>query len=163
MIADEILKKAGKKPKSGDWYINSLLNELSKFQTKEVPEDNIGGLAERNMYFFSYAAQYSYRYEFWDRQPLVYVLKIEGGSFVGINLHYIPPDFREGYALGLINKEEAFQIPPKSFHRYFFSGVLGGFMRVPKREWTSVVKLPTEKFVDGRGQPFPKHRAWRIT
>jgi hypothetical protein len=33
-------------------------------------------------------------------------------------------------------------------------------MRVPEKDWPSIAMLPMEKFVDTRGQPFPKHRAW---
>ena len=47
-------------------------------------------------------------------------------------------------------------VPRKTIHRYLFSGV-GGFMRVLKR-LASIAMLPMEKFVDTRGQPFPKHR-----
>lgn len=162
MIGDDILKEAGKRQRSGDWYTNSLMNKLYQVQNVEVPEDNINGLTERRLYFFLYSAQYAYKYAFWDRHPLVYILEIQSNSFLGINLHYIPPDFRQGFTLSLINNEETFPIPAKSLHRYFFSGVVSGFLRVPKKDWVSVSTLPTEKFVDGRGQPFPKHRAWRI-
>ncbi len=51
-------------------------------------------------------------------------------------------------------------IPRNTIHRYFFSGVAGGFLRVPEKDWPSVAILPTEKFVDIRGQPFPNHKAW---
>lgn len=163
MIGDEIKKQAGKKPRSGDWYTNALMNNLLKVQNQEVPEDNIGGLTENRLFFFMYSAAYSYKYSFWDRNPLVYVLKIESNSFLGINIHYITPGLREGFVLSLINNEETFYIPAKSLHRYFFSGVVSDFLRVPKKDWVSVSLLPTEKFVDGRGQPYPKNRAWRTT
>ena len=113
------------------------------------------------MYFFIYGAS-TPKLSFFDRQPLAYITNINYNQnyFIGINLHYLNRQYREGIAKGLINNADTVGIPRNTIHRYFFSGVGGGFLRVPEKDWPSVALLPTEKFVDMRGQSFPNHKAW---
>jgi len=160
-IGDTILKEAGKKNRSGDWYTGKLRQALSEFQEKDTDLQDTGGIEVGRLYFFTYGAN-SPKLSFFDRQPLSYVTEINynQGYFIGINLHYVGRQFREGLAKSLINKSDTVGVPRNTIHRYFFSGVGGGFLRVPEKDWPSVALLPTEKFVDMRGQPFPNHRAW---
>jgi hypothetical protein len=159
-IGEDIKKLAGKRNRSGDWYTNELMNRLSPIQKFDINEIDTGGISVGNLYFFMYSAQNAGKLEYWDRQPLVFVTEIGKGYFLGCNLHYINKDYRDGIARSLINKRDTINVPRHSIKRYFFSGVMSSFMKVPKEDWVSISLLPTEKFVDNTGSSFPKHKAW---
>ena len=159
-IGDTIIKEAGKSNRSGDWYTGKLQQALGKVQKNDIDLQDTGGIEVGRMYFFSYSAS-SAGLMFYDRQPLGYICEINYGKgyFIGINLHYVNKQTREGLAKSLINKSDMVGVPRNTIHRYLFSGA-GGFLRIPEKDWPSVALLPTEKFVDMRGKSFPKHQAW---
>jgi hypothetical protein len=159
-IGDTIIKEAGKSNRSGDWYTGKLQQALGQVQKNDIDLQDTGGIEVGRMYFFSYSAS-SAGLMFYDRQPLGYICEINYGKgyFIGINLHYVNKQTREGLAKSLINKSDMVGVPRNTIHRYLFSGA-GGFLRIPEKDWPSVALLPTEKFVDMRGKSFPKHQAW---
>jgi hypothetical protein len=160
-IGDQLIKEVGKKNRSGDWYSGRLRQILGEMQERDIDLDDTGGIEVGRMYFFIYSAS-TRELSFFDRQPLAYITEVNYNKnyFIGINLHYVGRQYREGIAKSLINKSDTVSVPRNTIHRYFFSGVAGGFLRVPEKDWPSVSILPTEKFVDMRGQPFPNHKAW---
>ena len=162
MIADKILKEAGKKYRSTDWYTNRLMNELSNYQDEDISEIDTHFITPGDLVFFMYSAKYPQKYQFWDRQPLTYIIEVNPrkGSFFGSNLHYLNPQYRGGVAASYINKSGNVNAPIKTLHSYLFSGVGSHFFKVPESEWREVSLLPTEKFVDKRGQPVFKSRVW---
>lgn len=94
-------------------------------------------------------------------QPLVFVLDFLRDGFLGANLHYVNPDYRDAVAKSLINKSRGASVPKNSLHKYFYSGV-GNLYKVPDDEdWASISLLPTERFIDKRGKKYPKYRAWK--
>jgi hypothetical protein len=160
-IGDQIIKEAGKKNRSGDWYSGRLRQVLGELQESDINLQDTGGIEVGRMYFFIYGAS-TRELGFFDRQPLTYITEVNYNQnyFIGINLHYVGRQYREGLAKSLINKSDTVGIPRNTIHRYFFYGVAGGFLRIPEKDWPSVALLPTEKFVDMRGQSFPNHKAW---
>lgn len=160
-LGDQIIREAGKKNRSGDWYSGRLRQYLGELQKDDINLRDTGGIEVGKMYFFIYGAS-TPKLSFFDRQPLAYITEINYSQnyFIGINLHYANRQIREGLAKSLINKSDTVGVPRNTIHRYFFSGVAGGFLRVPEKDWPSVALLPTEKFVDMRGQSFPNHKAW---
>jgi len=160
MIAEEIKKEAGKKNRSGDWYISVLQEKLSSLQDPDINESDTGGVAVGDLVFFQYGASFPDKYEFWDLQPLAFVLDFRKNGFIGSNLHYINPDHRDAVAKSLINKGRGSIVPKNSLHYYLYSGV-GSLYKVPKSEdWSSISLLPTEKFIGRNGMKYPKHKAW---
>jgi hypothetical protein len=162
MIADKILKEAGKKYRSTDWYTNALMNELSNQQHNDISEIDTHFITPGDLVFFMYSAKYPQKYQFWDRQPLTYIIEVNPrkGLFFGSNLHYLNPQYRGGVASSYINKSGNVNAPRKTLHSYLFSGVSSNFFKVPESEWREVSLLPTERFVDKRGQPVFKSRVW---
>jgi hypothetical protein len=160
-IGDQIINESGKKNRSGDWYSGRLRQVLGELQEDNINLQDTGGIEVGRMYFFIYGAS-TRELSFFDRQPLSYITEVNYSKnyFIGINLHYVGRQYREGLAKSLINKSDTVGVPRNTIHRYFFSGVVGGFLRVPEKDWPSVALLPTEKFVDMRGQSFPNHKAW---
>jgi hypothetical protein len=157
----DLLKQSKGKNKSGDWFSGQLRQYLGELDQNDIDLSDTGGIEVGRMYFFIYGAS-TPKLSFFDRQPLAYITNINYNQnyFIGINLHYLNRQYREGIAKGLINNADTVSIPRNTIHRYFFSGVGGGFLRVPEKDWPSVALLPTEKFVDMRGQSFPNHKAW---
>ena len=98
MIAQSIVEQAGKKRRSGDWYISALEDALSTVQNPDISESDTGGVAVGDLIFFQYGAKYPDKYEFWDLQPLSYVIEFYPDGFLGANLHYINPDYRDAVA-----------------------------------------------------------------
>jgi hypothetical protein len=162
MIAEEIKKQAGKKYRSTSWWTNSLMNELQNYQDRDINELDTNFIIPGNLVFFMYSAAYPQRYEYWDRQPLSYVIEVNprGGWFLGSNLHYLNPQYRAGVANSYLNKNGIVNAPKKTLHKYLFSGVSSDFFKVPEKEWGEVSLLPTERFVDKRGQPVFKTKVW---
>jgi len=157
MIAEKILKEAGKKYRSTSWWVNSLMNELIQVQDREQREIIPGDLV-----FFVYSAKYPQRYEYWDQYPLSYIMEMDRnkGIFLGSNLHYLNPQYRGGVAQSYINKFGFVNAPKKTLHNYLFSNVMSDMFIVPEKDWREVSLLPTEKFVDKRGQPVFKTKVW---
>jgi len=162
MIAESIIEKAGKKYKSTDWWTNMLMNELLTYQNKNYNEIDTNFIVPGDLVFFMYSAKYPQNYPYWDRQPLTYIIDVEPrkGTFFGSNLHYLNPQYRGGVAQSYLNKEGIVNAPKKTLHKYLFSGVVSDLFKVPQNEWKEVSLLPTEKFVDKRGQPVFKTKVW---
>jgi len=162
MIAEKILKEAGKKYRSTSWYSNALMNELMNYKERDFNQADTYFITPGDLVFFIYSAKYSQKYRFWDRQPLTYIIEVnpKEGRFFGSNLHYLNPQYRGGVAASYINKGGVINAPRKTLHSYLFSGVVSDFFKVPESEWRGVSLLPTEKFVDKRGQPVFKTKVW---
>ena len=75
MIADKIIKEAGKKYRSISWYTNALMNELSN-QEKDISQIDTDFIIPGDLVFFMYSAKYPQKYQFWDRQPLAYIINV---------------------------------------------------------------------------------------
>ena len=83
MIAEEIRKSAGKRNRSGDWYISKLEEALAPLQNKDISTSDTGWLAVGQLLSFSYGVSFPERMEFWDIQPLSFVLEIYKDGFLG--------------------------------------------------------------------------------
>ena len=160
MIGAEIRKKAGKKKRSGDWFISELETSLGPLQERNISSADTSGIEIGDMFFFSYGAKYPERYEFWDIQPLAVALSFYKDGFLGCNLHYINPQYRDQVAKSLLNSGGGTTVPKNSLHKYLYEGI-GNLYKVPDTEdWEEISLLPTEKFYDPRGMKYPKHKAW---
>jgi len=162
MIAKSIIQKAGSKNRGSDWWTNMLMNELMQYQKKNVNEMDTRFIVPGDLVFFLYSASYPQKYPYWDKHPLTYIIEVNPrqGTFFGSNLHYLNPQYRGGVAESYLNKEGIVNAPKKTLHKYLFSGVMSDFFKVPQKEWREVSLLPTEKFVDKRGQPVFKTKVW---
>ena len=162
MIAEELKKQAGKRFRSTNWWTNALMNELGSYQKRNINESDTNFIVPGDLVFFLYSAKYPQKYEWWDQHPLSYIIEINPreGYFIGANLRYLNPQYRGGVAKSLINKLGASNAPKKTLHKYLFSGVMTEMFKVPKNDWVGVSLLPTESFVDKRGQKVPKYRVW---
>ena len=106
-----------------------------------------------HLYMFEYKAKMRWL-PYYDRFPLVYVLKSNRGEFWGANLHYLSPKKR------LIATRKLMQgridIPKKCLHKYLHDHVDGLYLDLAASEWDTAILLPTADFLkDLNGMVFP--------
>ena len=165
-IAEDIVKEAGKRNRSRDWYRNKLVSALQNYQGDEHDDPGefgqISGPVEiGEMYFFNYVATKPERLKWYDQFPTSYVIRVFEDGFLGSNLHYLSMKLREGVAANLLNRVDDVIVPSNTLHRYYFSGVQSQLMRVPESEMLGVSLLPTAKFINNTGVDVPTYKVWR--
>ena len=157
-ILQNILDRVGGQVNE-DFFRQQLIQELGSTNFDDDAADT-GGFAAGQLYFFTYQAQT--RQPFYDMYPLSYVIEMRSNGFLGCNLHYLRLNQREELAMSLLNNsaQGAVAVPPRTLHKYLYTGVRSQPYRIPNAEWSDVAQLPTEKFVDMRGIPVPRDRVY---
>ena len=142
-----------------DFFRQQLIQELGSTNFDDDAADT-GGFAPGQLYFFTYQAQT--RQPYYDMYPLSYVIEYRENGFLGCNIHYVRLAQREELAISLLNNsaQGAVAVPPRTLHKYLYTGVRGQPYRVPNSEWSDVAQLPTERFVNMRGIPVPRDRIY---
>ena len=157
-ILQNILNRVGGQVNE-DFFRDQLIQELGSTNFDGDAADT-GGFAAGQLYFFTYQAQTKQPY--YDMYPLTYVIEMRTGGFLGCNLHYVRLTQREELAISLLNNsaQGAVAVPPRTLHKYLYTGVRGTPYRIPNIEWSDVAQLPTERFIDMRGMPVPRSRVY---
>ena len=157
-ILQNILERVGGQVNE-DYFRDQLIQELGSTNFDDDAADT-GGFAAGQLYFFTYQAQTKQPY--YDQYPLSYVIEMTTGGFLGCNLHYVQLSQREELAMSLLNNsaQGAVAVPPRTLHKYLYTGVRGEPYRIPNTEWSDVAQLPTERFIDMRGMPVPRSRVY---
>ena len=142
-----------------NYFREQLIQELGSTNFDSDAADT-GGFAAGQLYFFTYQAQTKQPY--YDMYPLTFVIEMITGGFLGCNLHYVRLTQRDELAISLLNNsaQGAVAVPPRTLHKYLYTGVRGTPYRIPNTEWSDVAQLPTERFVDMRGIPIPRDRVY---
>ena len=160
MIADDIKEATQGELQPDAWYVNQLESALAAVQKRDASAIDTQGVRMGDLVFFGYNPQFAQNYEFWDVQPLAVVMGFYQEGFLGCNLHYIKPDYRDVIATSLLNTKGESPVPKNSVHKYLWSNMRTIF-KVPKEEdWASISLLPTEQFIDKNGVRFPKYKAF---
>jgi len=167
--------------KSLSWYRGAVKAEASKYN-KNIDKyildekNDRGGVAkeqdrnelrtlvvEGHLYMFEYKAKMRWL-PYYDRNPLVYVIKSNGQEFWGANLHYLSPKKRILATQKLIKGR--IDIPKKCFHKYIHDHVDGLYLDLALVEWDTAILLPIEDFVknmNGMLFPIDKQIVWEET
>ena len=159
-IFQNINKRIGNKSRSGEWFRSQLISELGS-PNFDIDFSDTFGFAPGHLYFYTYDAVTS-SLPYYDTYPLTYVIEMRQNGFIGCNLHYVNLKYRDEIAKSLLNNsaQGAIDVPPKTLHKYLYTGVRGEPYRIPESEWVGVAQLPTERFVDMRGIVVPKHKVY---
>ena len=115
------------------------------------------------LFLFEYKATSKYL-PYYDRFPLVYVIKASADHFFGANLHYIEPKKRALVIAKL--KDDKIDIPRSCVHKYITDHVDGFLLDLASAEWDTAIALPVEKFVterNGRLIPYKSTEVWKKT
>lgn len=141
-----------------------------------------------HMFLYNYDAKYKEKLPYWDTYPLVLPFNVKSDRFWGINLHYLPPEYRL-MLLGALNKlvvdskisnqkrmEMSWNILSGStrlnyikptVHQYLLKGnhVKSKLLLIDSEEWYNAVLLPLEAFKgmnkDGKFVTVDKKQVWR--
>lgn len=180
-LFERVTEKTGGEKKTFSWYRSAVKNEassykkdLSKFITAEK-RDRTGSPEEQDqnmlrtypvtghLYMFEYKAKMRWL-PYYDRFPLVYVVKSMKNEFFGANLHYITPKRRIIAVKKLM--EGRIDLPKVCFHKYISNHVEGLYLDLALVEWDTAILLPTEDFVkdiNGHVFPYDKELVWEET
>lgn len=147
-----------------DWLEKKLKEINSNFTNIRTPIPELG-----RMYLFCYKAKWANILPFWDRHPLVYVLKLnrgEGSGLEGINYHYLGLEQRIRLLNIIVNgadltkeerdrrvimtyqklKHSAEMWVKFSYKRYLYSHLQTKFIMVPITNWKEILYLPLSRF-----------------
>ena len=153
-----------------DWYRDTAakigrVNERSLMkgdQARIVSNPIVGSL-----YMFHYDPKHKETLPYYDRFPLVFPFKKIPGGFLGLNLHYLPPQFRAKLMDGLydyannsrydestkikMNYELLTSVAKLKYFspciKHYLDGhVQSRFVYVYPSEWDIALFLPTERF-----------------
>ena len=153
-----------------EWYRDTAakfqrLNERQIMQAE--PERLVTQPMIGSMYMYYYDPKYKNELPFYDRFPLVFPFRKVKGGFYGLNLHYLPPQFRAklmdalyGYANNtrydettklrmnyeLLVKTAKLRWFAPCVKHYLTNHMRSKFMYIYPSEWDIALFLPTERF-----------------
>jgi hypothetical protein len=177
-IFEKVKDRANGESKNLRWYRSTLTTLSAGIQSEpsrmneQEKMDSVAALVSQDqnvnrrrvfpghLCFFEYKAE-TENLKYYDKYPLVYILKVSGGEFYGANLHYLEPKKR----LIIVQKLEAgvIDIPKKIIHKYLNKRCKSLFLDLAKQEWVTASALPVEDFVLMKGDgkiEYPKEYVW---
>lgn len=182
-LFDDILTKgvrAGQIPareqSAREWFRDKA-SEQSGINERNLLRSDPDRLTSRpiigQMYMFYYDAKHKATLPYFDRFPLIFPYKKVKGGFMGINMHYLPLNYRailmdalysttnnskydETTRLkinyGILNNASKFRYFKPTVKHYLNDHVKSKFMYVYPSEWDIALFLPTERFQGARKQ-----------
>ena len=174
-LFEKVSNAAGGEKQSFAWYrgqvkqiASSYKKDMSKFVRDERETNEDENVLRRypkegHLFMFEYKAKMRHL-PYYDRFPLVYVVKASPTEFFGANLHYINPKKRIQIVQKLLKNR--IDIPKACFHKYLQDHVDGLLLDVAADEWDTAILLPTEDFVRNIGStafPYDKELVWEET
>ena len=180
-LFERVTARTGGEKKSLSWYRSAVRAEASSYKKNfdkyilNEKSDRVGAVEEQDanqlrryavqghLYMFEYKAKMRHL-PYYDRFPLVYVLKATRSEFIGLNLHYLSPKKRIICTKKLM--QGRIDIPKRCFHKYLQAHVDGLMLDLASSEWDTAILLPTEDFVkdiNGRAFPINKEDVWEET
>ena len=142
----------------------NMIDQAGPFKRIEkISENSIG-----KMYLFNYDPKLKEKLPYYDTYPLVFPIEYYGDSFLGINLHYLPPMMRAKLMNALertlnnnkynkttklvisyqiLNGAARYKYFKPCVKKYLFSHIRSPFLYIAPDEWNIVAVLPTDRFV----------------
>ena len=115
-----------------------------------------------HLMLFQYGAKTAEKLRFYDRNPLCYIVAVEGNKFWGVNLHYYAPDDRETILEWLDESANPADLP-RGYHKYLKSYVDTLYLDISMEEQEQALNMGLEEFVRDLGSieiPFNPGRIW---
>lgn len=179
--------RAGVQPRSKDsleWF-KQRLKSVSRINNNQILKDPLLKKVEKpligRMYMYFYDPKTKDTLPYYDRFPLIVMVKKEKGGFSGLNLHYLPPILRAKFfdrlseftnnkkydestrfrlTYNFLRASSKLELFKPCFKRYLTSQVESRITEVPATEWEVALFLPTDKFVkNSRQSVWKKSRA----
>lgn len=160
-----------RKPKS--WYEQQMILLMKQVQSPSIvmkgnPQFLTTKLLQGKMYMFMYDPLHKAEIPYFDRFPCILLYKRTIYGFSGLNMHYLPYQFRVHLLFRLMQYKtnpkmdestrikfqwaaikgvSKFAAAVPAFHNYNFGGLRSQFREIPAYDWTTAVLLPVEQFV----------------
>lgn len=181
---DKLLQDAVKKrvfdrntQSARDWFRRSAaqINANPRTLMKSVQEDygwtltktSLTGASVGRMYLFNYDPKLKKELPYYDTYPLIFPISKDKDSFLGLNMHYLPPRMRaqlmdalyevvnnDKYnsttklqlSYGLLKSASKYRFFKPCVKKYLNSHVRSQFMMVPAKHWDSALFMPLARF-----------------
>ena len=178
-IFDDLLVKGiragevpGRTEEAREWYRNRAKN-VSRARVSEqrfrrdLPERMQQDISFGSMYMFSYDPKLKNTLPYYDQFPLVFPINTASGGFLGMNMHYLPPQLRarlmdslygtvtnQRYdqsttlriSYDILNSAAKFNLFKPTIKHYLYKQVRSRFIYVEPSEWDIALFLPTAKW-----------------
>jgi hypothetical protein len=172
-LFDIVKEKSGGAAKPFSWYRKTVKEASGNYKINDEPYDKdvkqdaneVRTITiENHLYMFEYKAKMKWL-PYYDKFPLVYVLRSNRNEFWGVNLHYLSPKKRIIATKKLL--QGRIDLPKACFHKYIHAHVENGvYIDLATVEWDTAILLPTEDFVkniNGSLFPIDKKTVWEDT
>jgi hypothetical protein len=149
-----------------DWYKDKITDLFKKDPKKIFKPTSYPKIGQ--MFIFVYDPKYKATLPFYDAFPLVLPIEMYREGFLGINLHYLPPNARTSLlnALTDLKNNDKYDETTKlnisyellsryssqfsgsqdCIKKYLFGHVRSSFHYIPPTEWGKVVTMPLQKW-----------------
>jgi hypothetical protein len=140
----------------------SIASNINRESFRHIPQVMMGGLC-----FFYYDPKTKGSLPYYDRFPLVLVLEKYNDGFLGLNLHYLPLDYRLAFldrlmdyaqftdennigrlrvTYDILNASKKFKLFKPCIKKYLTSQVQSKILAVQPNEWEVAIFLPVQQF-----------------
>ena len=166
------------------WF-KKRLKSVTRVQNNQILKDPLLNRVPKplmgRMYMYFYDPKTKETLPYYDRFPLIIMVKKERNGFTGLNLHYLPPVLRARFfdrltqftnnkkydestrfrlTYNFLRSSSKLEMFKPCFKRYLNSQVTTRITEVPATEWEVALFLPTDKFVkNSRNTVWKKSRA----
>jgi hypothetical protein len=163
---------------SRDWYREKAaavrsINTVSLIN--KHPDQQRSAILPGFMYMFGYDAKHKDTLPYYDRFPLIFPFQVSADHFMGINLHYLPLQYRARlmdalYSIttnkkfdektrlrisyDLLNSSAKYRYFEPCVKKYLKSQLKTRFLLVPSAEWDIALFLPLERFTVNKNKVF---------
>lgn len=176
-LFDEVLTKGvrsgqipAREQKARDWYRDTA-RQYGRVNEGKLMRSDADRLTARplvgQMYMFMYDAKHKKTLPYFDRFPLVFPYKKVKGGFMGINLHYLPLQYRAKLMdalydtanntrydettrlrinYSILDQAARFRYFKPCVKHYLTSQLVSRFMYIYPSEWDIALFLPLERF-----------------
>lgn len=169
--------KPGKTEQSREWFREQAgkLKDIRPERLVRRPAAKRNQVAKLwrpgEMYLFRYEPKGRETLKYYDRYPLIMLVDTYEDGFIGLNFHYLPPEFRalllnrmyrylnntefnEQTRL-LLTYDKIKRLAGRPYYkpcvkRYINNRVIGRFIKIHPSEWDMVLMLPLDRFMKRR-------------
>ena len=162
-----------------EWF-RETAGKMNRINEREMLRSDMSRMTTQpllgSMYMFYYDPKYKEELPYYDRFPLIFPYKKVKGGFMGLNLHYLPLQFRAKLMDGLydyanntrydestklklnyelLTRASKLRWFQPCLKHYLTQHVQTKFMYVYPSEWDIALFLPTERFIKAK-----KNQVW---
>lgn len=158
---------------SSQWYTQQTTQlKLQGVTGRRMLQDNdnlkwSNEVTPGKLYLYMYDAKHKATLPYWDRYPLVFPFRTVKDGFYGLNMHYLPYEYRikilnklididlSKYtnnkklmlSWDLISGSSKLKLLQPCVHMYLYNHLMSGLKQVQPKDWATAMLLPVQQFV----------------